>query len=255
MTAAGYRDKLAAMRRSGAVVARALELCKELVEPGRRTGEIDARVEELIRSAGARPSFKGYNGFPASVCISINEQVVHGIPCERRLEEGEIVSLDVGAFLGGYHGDAALTIGVGEISDEARRLMLVTYQCLEAAVAQSRPGNRIGDIGAAVQGWAEEAGYQVVRDFTGHGIGRKLHERPQVPNFGRPGTGYRLRPGDAVAIEPMVNAGTLAVKVLPDNWTVVTYDGSLSAHYERTVFITDEGCEITTPWSWRGVLD
>jgi len=249
------RQKLTAMRASGAIVVDALYLCRELAQPGARTRDIDARIEELIRTAGAKPSFKGYNGYPSSVCISINEQIVHGIPGERRLVEGDIASFDVGAYLGGYHGDAALTVAVGQISAEAHRLMRTTYECLERAVALVGPGVHIGDIGAAVQTHAESRGYHVVRDFTGHGVGRKLHERPQIPNFGKPGRGPRVQPGDGLAIEPMLNMGTIATKVLADNWTVVTYDGGLSAHYERSLVVTDEGCEVTTPWSADGLFD
>jgi methionyl aminopeptidase len=246
------QKKFKAMRRSGAIVSEALALCRELAVPGITTEAIDAKVEELIRSYGATPSFKGYGGFPASTCISINEVIVHGIPGKRRLVEGDIVGFDVGAFLGGYHGDAALTLPIGEVDEEARRLMLVTWSSLKAGVAQAQPGNKVGDIGNAVQKVAEKAGFYVVRDFTGHGIGRKLHERPQIPNYGRAGTGATINIGDAIAIEPMVNVGTVALKILPDNWTAVVYDGSRSAHYEFTMFITENGPEILTPHDGPG---
>ncbi|OGD73708.1 MAG: type I methionyl aminopeptidase [Candidatus Coatesbacteria bacterium RBG_13_66_14] len=242
------RDAMAA---AGAIVAEALNLVARTVAPGVRTGELDAMVEELIRSRGALPSFKGYNGYPASVCTSVNDEIVHGIPGPRRLVSGDILSVDVGAFLGGYHGDAALTIPVGDIDELSARLIRVTRASLEAALTRCRAGNHIGDVGSVVQTMALEAGFQVVRDFTGHGIGRRLHERPQIPNYGRPGAGPVIRSGDALAVEPMINAGTMAIKILEDNWTAVTYDGSRSAHFEHTVFVGERGAEILTPWDWR----
>ncbi|MCD4734393.1 type I methionyl aminopeptidase [bacterium] len=246
------QKKLYAMRDSGAIVSEALELCRRLALPGVTTASIDAKVEDLIRSYGAKPSFKGYGGFPASTCISVNEVIVHGIPGKRKLLEGDIVGFDVGAFLGGYHGDAALTIPIGEVDEESRQLMLVTWKSLKAGVAKAQPGNKIGDIGSAVQKVAEKAGFHVVRDFTGHGVGKKLHERPQIPNYGRAGSGATIKVGDALAIEPMVNVGTVAMKILPDNWTAVVYDGSRSAHYEFTIFITEDGPEILTPHNGPG---
>jgi methionyl aminopeptidase len=244
------KKKRDAMAAAGAIVAEALNLVVRTAAPGVRTGELDARVEELIRSRGAVPSFKGYNGYPASVCTSINDEIVHGIPGPRRLASGDILSADVGAYLGGYHGDAALTIPVGEIDEQSARLIRVTRASLAAAIAECRPGNRIGDVGSVVQRMALEAGFQVVRDFTGHGIGRRLHERPQIPNYGRPGAGPAIRLGDAMAVEPMINAGTMAIKIKDDNWTAVTFDGSRSAHFEHTVFVGEGGPEILTPWEW-----
>jgi methionyl aminopeptidase len=244
------KKKRDAMAAAGAIVAEALNLAVRTVVPGMRTGELDARVEELIRSRGATPSFKGYNGYPASVCTSVNDEIVHGIPGPRRVVSGDILSVDIGAYLGGYHGDAALTIPVGEIDEPSARLIRVTRASLDAAVEQCRAGNHIGDVGSAVQRMALEAGFQVVRDFTGHGIGRRLHERPQIPNYGRPGTGPVIRLGDALAVEPMLNAGTMAIKIKDDNWTAVTYDGSRSAHFEYTLFVGEHGAEILTPWDW-----
>jgi methionyl aminopeptidase len=245
------KKKRDAMAAAGAIVTEALNLVSRMAAPGVRTGELDARVEGLIRSRGALPSFKGYNGYPASVCTSLNDEIVHGIPGDRRLVSGDILSLDVGACLGGYHGDAAVTVPVGEIDELSARLIRVTRASLTAAVTQCRAGNRIGDVGSVVQRLALEAGFQVVRDFTGHGIGRHLHERPQIPNYGRPGTGPIIRLGDALAVEPMINAGTMAIKIKDDNWTAVTYDGSRSAHFEHTVFVGEGGPEILTPWEWR----
>lgn len=235
---------------AGRIVTEAVNLVSGMAAPGVRTGEIDAVVEDLIRSRGASPSFKGYNGFPASVCTSVNEQIVHGIPGERRLEPGDILSVDIGAYIGGYHGDAAVTIPVGEIDELSARLIRVTRASLLAAVEECRAGNRIGDVGSTVQRMAADAGFQVVRDFTGHGIGRRLHEKPQIPNYGRPGTGPLIRLGDALAVEPMINVGTMAIKILEDNWTAVTYDGSRSAHFEYTLFVDENGPRVLTPWEW-----
>jgi methionyl aminopeptidase len=211
-----------------------------------KTGELDAVVEELIRSRGATPSFKGYYGFPASTCVSINEQVVHGIPGDRVIRDGDVVSVDVGAFLEGYHGDGARTYAVGEVPAEARKLMRVTQECLALGIEQARPGNRVGDISSAVQRHAEENGYGVVRQLVGHGIGRALHEEPQVPNFGLPGQGPKLRSGMVLAIEPMINLGSCEVYTLEDEWTVVTQDHKISAHFEHTVAITEDGPVILT---------
>lgn len=215
--------------------------------PGVTTLELDRFAESRTRELGAVPAFKGYLGYPASVCISVNEEVVHGIPSEKRvLRDGDVVGLDFGAVLGGFHGDAAETVLVGRGSPEAERLVKATREALAVGIAVARSGGRIGDIGSAVQRSAEAAGYSVVREFVGHGIGRKLHEAPQVPNFGEPGTGAWLRPGLVLAIEPMVNAGLPGIRTLEDGWTAVTEDGSLSAHFEQTVAITEEGPEILT---------
>lgn len=217
-----------------------------MMHPGVRTIEIDTAVEELIRSHGARPSFKGYNGYPKATCISINDQVVHGIPGKRELQEGDIVGLDVGAFHDGFHGDAARTYAVGDVSEEAQRLMKVTQECLQRGIENARAGNTVGDISAAIQRHAESNGFAVVRQLVGHGIGRSLHEEPQVPNFGIPGRGPKLRVGMVLAIEPMVNEGTHEVYTLDDEWTVVTKDHKKSAHYEHTIVIAEDGPVILT---------
>ncbi|MBM3287586.1 MAG: type I methionyl aminopeptidase, partial [Candidatus Eisenbacteria bacterium] len=210
------------------------------------TGEIDRAVEDLILRAGASPSFKGYMGYPASTCVSVNEQVVHGIPGDRVLGDGDIVSVDVGVYLDGYHGDGAWTFPVGEVSEKASDLMSVARECLERAIQQAVAGMRVGDISSAIQVHAESHGYGVVRQYVGHGIGQLLHEAPPVPNYGAPGRGPLLRPGMVLAIEPMVNEGTSDVYTLEDDWTVVTRDRSLSAHYEHTVAITEDGPVILT---------
>jgi methionyl aminopeptidase len=212
------------------------------VAPGITTGELDRVAEARLQALGARPAFKGYHGFPACVCISVNEEVVHGIPsAERVLRDGDIVSLDFGAVVDGWYGDAAVTVPVGTAAPDALRLIEVTRESLLRGAAAALPGARIGDVGAAVQRCAEERGFSVVRDFVGHGIGRALHEPPQIPNFGAPGTGIRIRPGMVLAIEPMVNAGRPEVDLLLDGWTAVTADGSLSAHFEHTVAVTGDG--------------
>jgi methionyl aminopeptidase len=234
------------IRRSASIVAEALDLAGEMLRPGVKTRDVDTAIEELIRSRQAVPSFKGYYGYPASTCISINDQVVHGIPGEREVTEGDIVSIDVGAYLDGYHGDGARTYPIGKISESAERLMRITWECLERAIDQARPGNRVGDISAAIQQHAEGNGFGVVRQLVGHGIGRALHEEPQVPNFGHPGKGPKLRAGMVLAIEPMVNEGTFEVYTLEDEWTVVTKDHKKSAHYEHTVAITDAGPVVLT---------
>lgn len=234
--------EIAYMRRAGQIVAQVLRQLAQALRPGVTTAELDQLAERLIREAGAEPSFKGYQGFPASLCTSINDEVVHGIPSPHRvLREGDLVSLDVGACYNGYHGDSAVTLAVGAVSPEARRLLEVTREALYAGIAAARPGRRLGDIGHAVQQRVEAAGFSVVLDYAGHGIGRAMHEDPQVPNYGRPGTGLRLQPGMVLAIEPMVNAGGHAVQTDPDGWTVRTVDGSLSAHFEHTVLITADG--------------
>jgi methionyl aminopeptidase len=235
------------MRDAGRVVRTVLDEVAAAAVAGVSTAELDRLAEARTRELGAVPAFKGYLGYPASVCISVNDEVVHGIPSETRiLRDGDLVGLDFGAILGGFHGDAADTVLVGRGSPEAERLVAATRDALAAGVAAARPGGRLGDIGAAVQRSAEASGYSVVREFVGHGIGRKLHEPPQVPNFGEPGTGAWMRPGLVLAIEPMVNAGLPGVRTLDDGWTAVTEDGSLSAHFEHTVAITEAGPEILT---------
>jgi methionyl aminopeptidase len=232
------------MRQSNRLAAQVLQKLKEAITPGVTTRELDQLAERLIRAAGAAPAFKGYRGYPASLCVSVNEEVVHGIPGKRRLKQGEIVSLDVGVFLNEYYGDAAITVPVGQVSQEAARLLEVTQQALAKGIEQARDGNRLLDISFAIQSWAESQGYSVVRDFVGHGIGRNLHEDPQVPNFGAPHAGPRLRTGMVLAIEPMINAGTWEVKVLDDGWTVVTADSGLSAHFEHTIALTEQEADI-----------
>ncbi len=235
------------MREAGRLLGRALRVCREMAKPGVSTLEIDREVETLITQAGARPAFKGYRGFPATICASINEEVVHGIPAaHRRLAEGDIVGLDLGAVVDGYYADAAITVPVGEVTPEVQRLVDVTRESLERGIAQARPGRRLGDISAAVQRHVEAAGFSVVRAFVGHGIGRQLHEDPQIPNFGEPGKGPILRPGMVLAIEPMVTMGHWGVRVLADRWTAVTEDGSWAAHFEHTVAVTDAGPEVLT---------
>jgi len=240
-------EELARMRRAGQVVVAAKRLCRDLVAPGISTLELDLEVEALIRRLGAEPAFKGYRGFPATICISINEEVVHGIPvAHRRIKEGDIVGIDLGAIVDGYYADAAFTLAVGEIPSKVERLIDVTREALELAIVASRPGKRLGDISSTVQRHVESAGFGVVRSFVGHGIGRQLHEDPQVPNFGEPGKGPVLRPGMVLAIEPMVTMGHWEVRVLEDRWTAVTADGSLAAHFEETVAITEHGPDVLT---------
>lgn len=240
------REEVAVMRRAGRVVGEVLRLMGEMVAPGRSTADLDRAAEEFIRSRGGRPAFKGYNGFPATICASINEQVVHGIPGPRTLKEGDLISIDVGAIVDGFYGDAAATFPVGEVSPEARRLLATTKEALARGIAQVAPGNRLSDVSHAVQACAEEAGFSVVREYVGHGIGRTMHEAPAIPNYGPPGRGLRLKAGMTLAIEPMVNAGGYEVEVEEDDWTVVTRDGSLSAHFEHTVAVTPEGPLILT---------
>ncbi|GAB4402208.1 MAG: type I methionyl aminopeptidase [Anaerolineales bacterium] len=238
--------ELKLMREVGRIVAQVLEAMKAKAAPGVTTAELNEEAERLIRKMGAIPSFKGYHGYPAAICTSINEQVVHGIPDGRRLNEGDILSVDVGAIYKGYHGDAAITIPIGTVSPEARRLLEVTEGALWAGIAKARAGLRTGDISAAIQEWVESRGMSVVREYTGHGIGRQMHEDPQIPNFGRAGTGYVLREGMTFALEPMVNLGTWKTRVLSDGWTVVTEDGKLSAHFEHTVAVTDGEPQVLT---------
>ncbi len=234
------------MRRAGSLVGQVLERLREHVAPGVSTRELDAIAENMICSRGGVPSFKGYRGYPASICASVNNEIIHGIPGDRMLVDGDIISIDCGAMLGGYHGDAAMTFPVGDVSAEAEKLMTVTREALNAGIAMARLKMRLGDIGNAIQRHVEANGFSVVRDFVGHGIGRHMHEDPQIPNFGPAGMGMRLRTGMVLAIEPMVNAGGHEVVVMDDGWTACTRDGSLSAHFEHTVAITDDGPEVLT---------
>ncbi len=238
-------EEIALIREASLIVHDILQECMRAVAPRVTTAEIDRLAEARTAERGARPAFKGYHGFPASICISVNDEVVHGIPSSKRvLREGDIVGLDFGVVYRGYYGDAALSVPVGEVSEAAARLLEITRLALDRAISAAVPSNRLGDIGAAVQTFVEGHGYSVVRDFVGHGIGKRLHEAPQVPNFGAAGTGVRLRPGMVLALEPMVNAGGPDVRTLADGWTAVTADGSLSAHFEHTIAITEKGPEI-----------
>ena len=233
------------MRSAAQIVARTLDLMEEKIEPGISTEELNEIADRYIRSQGAEPTFLGYHNYPKSICVSIDEEVVHGIPVKtRKLKAGQIVSVDIGTLVDGFNGDAARTFAVGEISDEARRLLDVTRKALEDGISQARVGKWLGDISHAVQKTAEEAGFSVVRDLVGHGIGRKMHEEPQIPNYGVPGTGIQLKAGMVFAIEPMVNIGGYRVKTRPDRWTIATEDGSLSAHFEHDVAITENGPDI-----------
>lgn len=235
------------MRDAGRITALAGQLAGEHVREGVTTKFIDRKVKEFIVSHGAKPSFLGLYGFPASACISVNEEVIHGIPSDERvLKYGDIVSVDVGAFYKGYHGDCAATFVVGDTDDESKRLIEVTRQSFFEGIKFAVDGNRVGDISAAVQAYVEKNGFSVVRDFVGHGVGKDLHENPDVPNYGKPGRGPRLQTGMTIAVEPMVNAGTWRVKTLSNDWTVVTIDGKRSAHYENTIAITENGVEILT---------
>lgn len=235
------------MREAGRIVALTLAVLAEKAKEGVSTAQLEEWAEEVIRKNKAIPSFKGYRGYPASICVSVNEEVVHGIPSPKRvLKEGDVVSIDVGAIYRGYHGDAAITIGIGRITEEAEKLIEVTKGALEAAISVAKAGNRLGDISWAIQSYAEKHGFNVVREYTGHGIGRYMHEEPQVPNVGTPGKGVLLKPGMTLALEPMVVAGSWEVEVLPDGWTVVTKDKSLAAHFEHTIAITDGDAEILT---------
>lgn len=237
------------IRVANQIVAESMKVVKKNVEPGITTLELDRIAEDNIRKLGGKPAFKGYRGFPNSLCVSVNEQVVHGIPNKRKLKEGDIVSLDLGAEKDGYYGDHAVTFGVGEISEEAQRLVEVTEKALYLGIEQMRVGNHLYDISHAIQTWAESHGYSVVKKFVGHGIGTSQHEDPQVPNFGTPGTGPLLKKGMVLAIEPMVNIGVDDVDVMDDEWTVVTKDRKLSAHFEHSIAITDNGPFILSEWS------
>ena len=239
--------QIALMKEAGRITGEAILTAAEHIREGVSTKFLDTKIREHIEKCGAKPSFLGYGGFPASACISINDEVIHGIPSDSRiLTEGDIVKIDVGAFYKGFHGDSARTFAVGSVTPEAQKLIDVTKECFFKAIAEIKPGARVGDIGNAVQSYAEANGYGVVREYVGHGIGAELHESPEIPNFGRAGRGIRLFPGMALAIEPMINVGTWEVKRMGDGWTVKTKDGSLSAHYENTVIFTDEEIILTT---------
>jgi len=238
--------EIALMRQAGKIVATILQILTRQVRPGMKTKELDDIVDRELKNLGAKPSFKGYRGFPANLCVSVNDEVVHGIPGERILNEGDIISLDVGAIYTGFQADAAMTIGVGEISLEAKRLLKATEGTLKAGIAATRAGARLGDISAAIQHYAESRGFSVVREYTGHGIGRDMHEEPLIPNFGTPGTGPVLKKGMTFALEPMVNIGDWRTRLGDDGWTVLTADGSLSAHFEHTIAITDGEAEVLT---------
>lgn len=238
--------ELGYMREAGRIVAETHRLLSRSIQPGVTTKELDLAAEKFIRSQGATPSFKGYNGFPGSICTSVNDELVHGIPGPRKLREGDIISIDIGAQYEGYHGDSAWTYAVGEISEDAKRLLEVTEKSLYAGIAEAKPDARLYTISNAIQRCIEEEGFSVVKEYVGHGIGAELHEEPQIPNFGVAGRGPRLKPGMVLAIEPMVNIGERYVRTLDDDWTVVTIDGCYCAHFEHTIAITAEGYEILT---------
>jgi len=240
------RKELEKMRAAGQLVGQVLQELRRMVEPGITTLEVDAAADKMIRDAGAYPTFKGYNGFPFSICASVNEQVVHGFPSAYELKEGDIFSIDVGVTLEGFVGDTATTVPVGRISEDLQRLIHITEECLDLAIEQCQAGNHVGDIGAVVQRHAEANGYSVVRDYVGHGIGRRMHEDPQIPNYGMPGKGPKIKKGYVFAIEPMINIGSHHTRVLKDGWTVVTLDGQPSAHVEHTVAIAEDGPEVLT---------
>lgn len=234
------------MRASGQLVGRVLRELRKMVAPGVTTIEINDAADKMIRDGGAYPTFKGYNGFPYSICASVNEQVVHGFPSAYQLKEGDIVSIDVGATLDGFVGDTATTVGVGNIGEDLVKLITITEECLQLAIEKCREGNHVGDIGYVVQQHAEAHGYSVVREYVGHGIGRRMHEDPQIPNYGKPGKGPKIKKGYVFAVEPMINTGTHHTKTLKDGWTVVTVDGRPSAHVEHTIAITEAGPEVLT---------
>lgn len=239
-------SELELMREAGRIVALTHQELKKVIQPNVTTKELDAVAEKMIRQHGATPSFKGYGGFPGSICTSVNEELVHGIPSDRKLKDGDIISVDVGANFKGYHGDSAWTYAVGTISEEDLRLMEVTEESLYRGIAQAQPNARLSNISHAIQAYVEAEGFSIVREYVGHGVGTALHEDPQIPNFGPPGRGPRLKPGMVLAIEPMVNAGTRYVKTLADNWTVITQDKKNCVHYEHTIAITEDGYEILT---------
>jgi methionyl aminopeptidase len=244
------REQIALMRKAGTVVAEMHEVCIRAAKPGATTADVDQAARDVISRRGARSNFLGYHGFPAVVCTSPNDVIVHGIPStDVVLHEGDILSIDCGAIIEGWHADAAVTVPIGDVDEESKRLIEVTRRSLEAAIAQLVAGNRLGDVGAAVEGIAEQAGFTVVREYVGHGIGTAMHEEPQVPNYGPAGRGMRLREGHVLAIEPMVNAGGPETEVLDDGWTVITRDGRRSAHFEHTIAVTEHGPEVLTlPW-------
>ena len=238
--------EIEAMRRAGKITAAARAVAREMVKPGVTTQQIDKAVYKFITEQGATPSFLHYNGYPASVCVSVNDEIIHGIPGPRVLQEGDIVSIDVGAYIGGYHGDCAATFPCGKVSPEAQNLIDVTRQSFFEGIKFAKEGCRLYDISAAIQGYAESHGCSIVREYVGHGIGTEMHESPEIPNYGHPGRGPRLLRGMTIAVEPMVNAGTAAIRQMPDGWTVRTADGKLAAHYENTLLITDGEPEILT---------
>lgn len=238
--------EIAAMRQAGRIVATVLEVLKSKLRPGMKTKELDIIAARELEKLGARPSFKGYRGFPASLCVSVNDEIVHGIPGERVIDEGDIVSLDLGAIFDGFQGDAAITVALGKAGPQAIRLVKTAQGALEAGIAAAYPGATLGDISAAIQDHAESRGYSVVREYTGHGIGRQMHEEPQIPNFGRQGEGPGLKKGMTLALEPMVNAGGWRTRLGSNHWLVLTADGSLSAHFEHTIAITDGEPEVLT---------
>ena len=239
-------QEIAIMREAGRIVAAVLGILKSKVKAGMKTEELDSIAAEEVEKLGAKPSFKGYRGFPSYLCVSVNDEIVHGIPGKRVLQDGDIVSLDFGAIYKDYQGDSALTVGIGAVSPEAKRLMETTQGALMAGIFVARPGARLGDISATIQHYAESRGYSVVREYTGHGIGQEMHEDPQIPNFGPSGQGPVLKKGMALALEPMVNIGDWRTRVSDNNWTVSTIDGSLSAHYEHTIAVTDSEPEVLT---------
>jgi len=234
------------IRAAGSIVNETLKLLFENLKPGVTTQKLDGIAEDFIISQGAVPSFKGYNGFPGSICVSIDDEVVHGIPGPRTFKEGQIVGIDVGVYKNGYHGDSAWTFPVGNIDNGDKKLMKIGEECLLKGIEKAQAGNRLGDIGHAIQDHAEKHGYSVVRDLVGHGVGKKLHEEPQVPHYGKAGTGLELKPGLVIAIEPMINAGVFQVKMLDDNWTIITADGKRSVHFEHTIAITENGPMVLT---------
>jgi methionyl aminopeptidase len=234
------------MREAGRIVALTLQELQKAIKPGISTAELDAIADQFIREMGAKPSFKGYEGFPGSICTSVSEEVVHGIPGSRKLKDGDLVSIDIGAYYNGYHSDSAWTYPVGQIYDEAKRLLKVTEQALYLGIEQIKPDRRLSNISHAIQKHVEGEGFSVIREFVGHGVGRELHEDPDVPNYGPPNVGIRLKPGMVIAIEPMVNAGKRHIRILEDDWTVITADGKPSAHFEHTVAVTEDGYEILT---------
>ena len=238
--------EIESMRRAGRVLAQLLKVLTAEVQPGMKTKELDRITARELSRHGAKPSFLGYHGFPACLCVSVNDEVVHGIPGDRVIKEGNIVSLDVGAIVDGFQADAAVTVGIGSVSDAARDLVAAAEGSLRAGIAAAKSGNRLGDISSAIQKFVEERGFSVVREYTGHGIGRQMHEDPQVPNFGQPGEGIELREGMTLALEPMINRGTWRTRVAANKWTVLTADGGLSAHFEHTIAITDGEPEVLT---------